>query len=204
MKRTHRNIRQANLILSKIITIFTLSLFIIFLGCAKSHQVFINPSIPIHNSNLGNGLTVGVKVVDTRSSNIISRWQSDFKIRGFTVISQGDLKDIFTTKFRQGLTMLGFSTKTFNSNSKRTLEVEILNIKSQYQENPPNLNIQVKADIKVTCSNKNKVSRKFSSRKNRSGLSPASFPNESLINNNLSEIMGKVFIDPSIIACLKS
>lgn len=193
------------LLSSKIVTIYFLALLVNLLGCAKSHRVFINPSIPIHNSNLGNGLTVGVKVIDTRSSNVISRWEGGFKIRKFTVISQGDLKDIFTTKVRQGLTMLGYSPKNFSSKSTRSLKIEIVNIKSRYQEKPPKINIQVKADIKAICSNQGRrTSKNFSSRKYRSGISPASFPNESLINDNLSEVMGKIFSDPSILSCLNN
>ena len=192
------------LISSKIFTITVIALFVTLPGCSKSHRVHINPSIPIHSSNIGDGLNVAVKVVDARPSNVISKWQGGFKVRKFTVISQGDLKDIFTTRIRQGLSMLGFSPKNFNMKSKRSLEVEILNIKSRYQENPPKINIQVKADIKVICKNQGKrTSKNFSSKKNRSGISPASFPNENLLNNNLSEIMGEIFNDPSIISCLK-
>jgi uncharacterized lipoprotein YajG len=99
--------------------------------------------------------------------------------------------------------MLGFSPKNFNLKPDRSLEIEILNIKSRYQQNPPKINIQVKADIKATCRNKGKrISKNFSSKKNRSGISPASFPNESLLNDNLSEIMGNIFTDPSVISCL--
>jgi len=191
------------LISSKIFTIIVIAFFVTLPGCSKSHRVHINPSIPIHSSNIGDGLNVAVKVVDARSSNVISKWQGGFKVRKFTVISQGDLKDIFTTRIRQGLSMLGFSPKNFNMKSKRSLEVEILNIKSRYQENPPKINIQVKADIKVICKNQGKrTSKNFSSKKNRSGISPASFPNENLLNNNLSEIMGEIFNNPSIISCL--
>jgi uncharacterized lipoprotein YajG len=191
------------IIFLRIFTILALAFIFILTGCAKDHRVLINPSIPIHNSTIGKGLTVAVKVVDTRSSNIISKWQGEFKVRKFTVTSQGDLKDIFTTRVRQGLSMLGFSPKNLNLKPGRSLIIEILNIKSHYQQNPPKINIQVKADIKATCRNKGKkVSKKFSSRKNRSGISPASFPNENLLNDNLSEIMGRIFTDPSVISCL--
>jgi uncharacterized lipoprotein YajG len=191
------------IIFLRIFTILVLFFIFILTGCAKNHRVLINPSIPIHNSTIGKGLTVAVKVVDTRSSNIISKWQGEFKVRKFTVTSQGDLKDIFTTRVRQGLSMLGFSPKNLNLKPGRSLIIEILNIKSHYQQNPPKINIQVKADIKATCRNKGKkVSKKFSSRKNRSGISPASFPNENLLNDNLSEIMGRIFTDPLVISCL--
>lgn len=187
----------------KIVNIVFLSLIIFFPGCAKTHRVFINPSIPIHDSNVGNGLSVAVKVIDVRSSNVISKWQGGFKVRKFTVITQGDLKDIFTTRIRQGLTKLGFSPKNFNSNAERSLKVEILNIKSRYQEKTPKMNIQVKADVKVTCQNQEKIlSKSFTSKKSRSGISPASFPNEGLLNANLSEIMAKIFNDRPLIACL--
>ena len=114
------------IISSKIVTLFVLAYFATLLGCTNNHRVFINPSIPIHNSNIGNGVTVGVKVVDARSSNVISKWQGEYKMRKFTVISQGDLKDVFTTKVRQGLTMLGYSPKNFNIKSARSLEIKIL------------------------------------------------------------------------------
>jgi uncharacterized lipoprotein YajG len=191
------------LIFLKIINIAFLSLFIILSGCSKNHRVLINPSIPIHDSNIGDGLPVAVKAVDVRSSNVISKWQGGFKVRKFTVISQGDLKDIFTTRIRQGLTKLGFSPKNFSPNAERSLKIEILNIKSRYQENPPKMNIRVKANIKATCqSREQRFSKSFTARKNRSDISPASFPNENLLNASLSEIMGKIFSDPALIACL--
>jgi len=182
---------------------YLLALFVISSGCAKNHQVLIDPSIPIHSSDMGNGLPVAVKVVDTRPSNIISRWQGGFNVRKFTITSQGDLKDIFTTRVRQGLTMLGFYPKIYSQVSERALKIEILDIKSRYQENPPKINIQVKTSIKAICENRKKrFSKNFTSRKTRSNISPASFPNESLLNNSLSEVMGQIFSDTSLIACL--
>ena len=190
------------LIASQIVTIVFLVLFIIS-GCAKNHRVFIDPSMLIHDSTIGNRLSVAVRVVDSRPSNVISKWQDRFKIRKFTIISQGDLKDIFTTRVRQGLTKLGFSPKNFHLKSDRSLKIDILNIKSRYQEDPPKIKISVKAYIKATCKNQGKrLSKNFTLRKNRSGISPASFPNESFLNNSLSAIMGEIFTDPSLIACL--
>ncbi len=180
-----------------------LTLFIFSSGCAKNHRVFINPSVPIHDSDIGKGLPVAVKVIDIRSSNVISKWQGGLKVRRFTVISQGGLKDIFTTRIKQGLTKLGFSPKNFNSKTERVLKIEILNIKSRYQENIPRMNVQIKADVKATCQNQEKrLSKIFTSKKKRFGITPVTFPNEKLLNASLSEIMGKIFSDPSLIACL--
>ena len=49
-------------------------------------------------------------------------------MRRFTVISQGDLKDIFTTRVKEGLTKLGFSPKNFNFKTERYLKIEILKV----------------------------------------------------------------------------
>ena len=187
----------------KIIFIGFLTLFIFSSGCAKNHRVFINPSVPIHDSDIGKGLPVAVKVVDIRSSNVISKWQGGLKVRKFTVISQGDLKDVFITRAKQGLTKLGFSPKNFNSKAARALKIEILNIKSHYQEKIPRMNVQVKADIKATCQNQEKRLRKiFTAKKKRFDITSATFPNEKLLNACLSEVMGKIFSDPSLISCL--
>ena len=180
-----------------------LTLFIFSSGCAKNHRVFINPSVPIHHSDIGKGLPVAVKVIDIRSNNVISKWKGGLKVRKFTVISQGDLKDIFTIRIKQGLTKLGFSPKNFSSKTERVLKIEILNIKSRYQENIPWMNVQVKADVRATCQNQEKrLSKIFTSKKKRFDITPATFPNEKLLNASLSEIMGKIFSNPSLIACL--
>jgi uncharacterized lipoprotein YajG len=187
----------------KILSITIFVCFIISSGCSKNHRVFIDPSILIHNSTIGKGLPVSVKVVDNRSNNIISKWEDRFKVRKFTIISQGDLKEIFRTRTLQGLTKLGFMPKNLNLKSDRSLKIEILNINSRYQEDPPKINIRVKANIKATCKNqKRKLSKNFTTSKNRFGISPASFPNESFLNDSLSEVMGKVLTDPSLMICL--
>lgn len=174
-----------------------------FSGCAKNHRVFIDPSIPIHNSEIGNGLPVAVKVNDIRSSNVIAKWQGGLKVRKFTVTSQSDLKDIFNTRVQQALTKLGFSPKNFTYKTDRSLKVEILSIKSRYQEKIPTMNVQVKASVRASCQNReSRLSKSFSAKKKRSQIAPATFPNENLLNAALSEILGKMFTDPALIACL--
>jgi uncharacterized lipoprotein YajG len=65
------------------------------------------------------------------------------------------------------------------------------------------MNILVKADVRAICQSRGKrFSKSFTSRMSRSDISPASFPNENLLNSSLSEIMGEIFSDPALIACL--
>ena len=189
--------------LLQIIYILILTLFFLSTGCAKTHRININPSLPIHNSNIGNGLPVSIKVIDNRSSNIVSKWQDGLKMGKFTIISQGDLKEIFTTKVQHGLSKLGFSPKKSIFKTKRTLKVEITNIRSLYQLSIQKMNIRVKTDLKAICQNQNKrISKGFTSKKMRSDITPATFPNEKLLNACLSEVLGKIFTDAEILACL--
>jgi uncharacterized lipoprotein YajG len=70
-------------------------------GCTKHHQVSLNPSLPIHDSKIGNNISVSLYVEDTRQSNIIAKWQKG--LRKFSISAQNNLKDIFSTKIQQGL-----------------------------------------------------------------------------------------------------
>ena len=70
-------------------------------GCTKHHQVFLNPSLPVQDSKIGNNIPVSLYVEDTRQSNIIAKWQKGH--RKFSISAQNDLKDIFSTKIQQVL-----------------------------------------------------------------------------------------------------
>ncbi len=177
--------------------------FALFSGCTKHHQVSLNPSLPIHNSVMGNNIPIALYVNDARSSNIISKWQGDFKIRKFSVTSQGDVKDIFSAKIQQGLKKLGFLPRVHKRNPDHSLKVDILSIKSMYQENILKMDIRVKTSLHASCYNKGKqYSKTFTSRKSRKGITPATFPNENLLNASLSELLGNMFKDQALLSCL--
>ena len=69
-------------------------------GCTTHHQVFLDPSLPIHDSKIGNNIPISLYVEDSRQSNIISKWQKG--IRKFSIYAQNDLKDIFSAKTQHG------------------------------------------------------------------------------------------------------
>ena len=100
-------------------------------GFSTHHQVFLDPSLPIHNSKIGNNITVSLYVKDTGQSNIIAKWHKG--IRKFSISAQNDLKDIFSAKIQHGLKKLGFNPKARLLNPKNSLKVDILNIKSKYK-----------------------------------------------------------------------
>jgi len=169
-------------------------------GCSKHHQVFLNPSLPIHNSNIGNNIPISLYVEDARRSNIIAKWQKGF--RKFSISAQNDLKDIFSLKLQQGLKKLGFIPKIHRRNPNHSLKVYVLNIKSKYSVSP-RMNVRVKSSLRATCYNKGrKFSKIYSAKKSRIGITPATFPNENLINAGLSEILGEMLTDRALLSCL--
>jgi len=176
-------------------------MFLLSAGCATEHQVFLNPSLPIHDSNIGNNIPVSLYVEDIRRSNFIAKWKKG--LRNFSVSSQNDLKDIFSVKIKQGLKKLGFIPQVNRKNPNHSLKIDILEIRSKYSEKVPRMDVWVKAKLRATCNNKGKkYSNIYSSKKNRRGITPATFPNENLLNANLSEILGQLFTDPALLACL--
>ena len=75
-------------------------------GCTTYHQVFFDPSLPIHDSKIGNNNPVSLYVEDIRRSNIIAKWHKG--IRKFSISAQNDLKDIFSAKIQHGLKKIRF------------------------------------------------------------------------------------------------
>ena len=178
-------------------------LYFFVTGCTKHHQVFLNPSLPIHDSKIGNKIPVSLYVEDSRRNNVIAKWKKG--LRKFNISSQHDLKDIFSTKIQQGLIKLDFIPKIHRRNPDQSLNVRILNIRSYYSERLPRMDVRINSKIQATCKNNGKqYSKTFSAQKNRKGITPATFPNENLLNAALSEILGRMFTDQALIACLIS
>jgi len=180
---------------------FTLLLVLLLsTGCTTHHLVFLDPSILIHNSKIGNNIIVSLSVEDTRQSNIIAKWHRG--IRKFSISAQNDLKDIFSAKIQHGLKKLGFIPKARLRNPNHSLKVDILNIKSQYKLSS-RMNVRVKTSLRATCnSNGRKYSNLYFAKKSRSGITPATFPNENLLNASLSELLGEMFRDKALLYCL--
>ena len=181
-----------------------LYLFIFFLtGCTKHHQIFLDPSLPIHDSKIGNKIPVSLYVEDSRRNNIIAKWKKG--LRKFSISSQHDLKEMFSTKIQQGLIKLNFIPKIHRRNPDQSLNVRILEIRSYYNDRFPRMDVRVNSKIQATCKNTDKqYSNTFSAQNNRKGITPATFPNENLLNAALSEVLRQILTNEALLVCLKS
>jgi uncharacterized lipoprotein YajG len=177
-----------------------LLVFLLPIGCTTHHQVFLDPSLPIHDSKIGNNIPISFNVEDTRQSNIIAKWQKG--IRKFSISAQNDLKDIFSAKIQHGLKKLGFIPKARTRNPNYSLKVDILNIKSKYTVNS-RMDVRVKTNLRATCNNNGqKYSNLYFTKISRFGITPSTFPNENLLNASLSQLLGKMFRDNALLSCL--
>src|SRR5437867_241417 len=93
-------------------------------GCAWVPQkVTIAPQLQVPASNLGNGATVVVKVLDTRPSLRIGYRGMDSKLAEIT--TDQNLAPIFQQKIIQGLTQQGFNAVASSDQRTRVLKIEI-------------------------------------------------------------------------------
>ena len=85
----------------------------------------------------------------------------------------------------------------------KTLRVDIVRLKSTYEEKLPFLKVRVQAALRARCTNTGEnYSRTYSYQKHLNSVPASTFPNENLINDTLSETLKKMFEDEKLISCL--
>ncbi len=180
-----------------------ISLFLYCTGCSQQHFVKVDPALPVSRSDLGQNTSLGLTVIDSRPSNLISKWKGKFNFRRFRITPEQDLADVLHAKIATGLQKKGFTPKRFPSQNIKVLKVEILQLKSIYDENGPNLGVKVGAVLRAHCNNKDQTYRReYRERLTRNPIAPTSFPNETLVNASLSGALKKMFSDDQLLKCL--
>jgi len=184
-------------------TFILISLFLNFSGCSQQHFVRIDPALPVSLSNLGQNTVLGLKVIDSRPSNLISKWKGKFNFRRFRISPEQDLANVLYAKIEAGLRKTGFTPKQFPSPNMQVLKVEIVKLKSIYDDIDPNRGVKVGAVLRAHCNNKGQAyQREYRERLTRHPISPTSFPNETLVNASLSGALKKMFSDDQLLKCL--
>jgi len=178
-------------------TYISLAFFLTLAACSQQHFVKIDPALPVSQSNLG------LKVIDSRPSNLISKWKGKFNVRSFRISPEQDLAEVLYTKIATGLQKTGFTPKRFPPENMQVLRVEILQLKSIYAEDIPRRGIKVDATLRAHCDNKGQTYKKvYRERLTKNPINPASFPNETLVNASLSGTLKKMFLDDRLLNCL--
>ncbi len=184
--------------------VFTLIFALLFFtGCSQTHSITIDPALPVSRSEIGQNKPMGFKVIDSRPSNLISKWKGSFNVRSFTISPGNDLAGIVHSKIEKGLQIMGFVPRRFSIQQTRVLKVEILQLKSIYHKNRPRLGVKVNSVLRAQCEN-NGLTYKMDYREHlsRNPITPTSFPNESLVNAAISGALKKMFADDRLLKCL--
>ena len=181
-------------------------IIILSTGCMQRHYIAIDPYVPVTPHSFKQPKPVGLQVINARpSNNIAQRSGPDlfFFRPKFTVRSESDLTDVMRKKISEGLFRMGFKPKRIEKIPYRTFRVEIVRLKSNYEEKLPALNIRVQTALRGRCINRGKSYFKTYSYEKQLNSAPVStFPNENLINETLSETLKKMFKDKKLISCL--
>ena len=189
------------LILSNILFFF----LTLFYGCAQRHTIVIDPDLPITPRETAQFTPIGLRVDDSRATNIIARWNGSLNIRKFTISPDRDIREPIHSKIKQGLQMLGFHVKPLREGILPLLRVEILSLKSSYSGQIPHLNIRVQSAFRVSCKSQSQTYKKiYTDKRERRRVLPSSFPNELLVNSSFSSIFRKIFTDGKLLDCLAS
>lgn len=184
-------------------TYISLAFFLTLAACSQQHFVKIDPALPVNQSNIGLNTTLGLKVIDSRPSNLISKWKGKFNFRSFRIAPEQDLAEVLYAKIATGLQKTGFTPKRFPPENMQVLLVEILQLKSIYDEDIPRRGVKVDATLRAHCNNKGQTYKKvYRERLSRNPINPASFPNEILVNASLSGTLNKMFLDNRLLKCL--
>lgn len=173
-------------------------------SCSERHFLSIDPTVPVNRKNIGNGEKLLLRVTDMRRSKTISNWQGGYKLREFTISSDADVAETLKSKVRQGLELLGFHPRKAQSASlRKSLKVEILKIKSLYNEKQPYRRVKVQAVLRATCDNEGRrYHNVYKADKSKTNIAPATFPNAKLVNATLSESLRMMFHDVTLLDCL--
>lgn len=174
-----------------------------FSGCSQTHTITIDPALPVSRSDVGQNKTVGLKIIDSRPSNLISKWKGTFNVRSFTISPGNDLTDSVHSKIEKGLQIIGFVPRRYSTQHTRALKVEILQLRSVYHENRPRQGVKVSSVLRAQCKNGDLAYKMdYREQLSRNFINPTSFPNESLVNAAISGTLRKMFVDDHLLKCL--
>ena len=168
-------------------------------GCAWVPQkVTIAPHLQMPASNLGNGATVVVRVLDTRLSVRIGFRGLDSKLAEIT--TDENLASIFQQRIIEGLTRQGFKAVAASEQPARELKVEIRALQYTTDMDFWKGTIRTKASIQAHSKTEDAVYDKLyvAERQQTVMEAPGAKTNASLINGTISDVLQRLLADEKL------
>jgi uncharacterized lipoprotein YajG len=177
----------------------------VFAACTQVHSVAVVPELFVSPSQVGDGKTVGVRVVDRRASKIIGQGTGQLVMfRKYKIEPRPGLTATLEETAREGLRKLGFRPKAFNQEESRRLSVELLALRNTYTEKGTGFEEVMKVALKAHCRAKGgDYANEFRvTKEEEHPMVLTNFPNEELINLTVSLAFQRMFQDEQLLACL--
>lgn len=175
-------------------------------GCAFQQQrVILQPELRMLPSEIGQGKSVAVKVVDERP-------EKDFGHRGSVygkmakISSNQDVAAVIRVKVEEGLKRSGFQPEPWKEESPRSLRVEIRFIEYSTSAGYWTGGVHTKSTLKAISSNGGKLYENIYRVENeeRVMVVPFADENEKSINDIVSLALQKMFNDTELLTFLAS
>lgn len=178
--------------------ILVLSLVLLF-GCYPAQQASLQPTLNVMPSSLGHNKTIGVRVVDERSSKSLGR--RDF---GSEITANQDVVALVEKEVFNGLKKKGFNPISYSKEHSIRLTIEIRLLEYSTTTGFVTSSYITKGAIKAIGINKDKIYERIYRSEKEKGriIIPSAFDNEQLINAVFSDVLAKLLNDYELFSFL--
>ena len=179
-------------------------IFFLGFGCVHRHEVVVNPKVFVKPSEIGNGRTIYLKIMDSRPNNDIYKREGNFKTNKVRIVADSNLEDSITKSLQRGFQDLGFRVKTRPESGSSSLKVTIVETKFSMFANTSGFHQQMKAGFRAAVKiGSQKYTQTYRDVQKVSQKVPfGRFLNERLINLAISQSLQKIFSDPKLLNIL--
>lgn len=133
--------------------LLALALILALSACGVTGQtVFIRPMAKVTGSNVGQGKTVAVRVVDSRADKVIGYRDTDFG-KNAPIRAEGDLGEALLNSVTRALGELGFNPSSYREGSPRVLTIEIRSLAYEAVKETMSTKSRVRTVLKAHATN---------------------------------------------------
>jgi uncharacterized lipoprotein YajG len=173
-------------------------------SCAFIDQnVKITPSVEVAKSNIGNGRTVGIKVVDEREDSLIGKRGSAYGDAAAIKTDQ-DMVELFSVEISRGFENKGFEPVPYLEEIPVYVKVEIRSVEYDTSMGLWTAGNMANSAIKVIAYNESKNYEKMyrSQVEIRTAFVASQETNAKIINQAVSDVIEKMFQDEDLLSFL--
>jgi uncharacterized lipoprotein YajG len=186
--------------------LFGVAVAIAVSGCAFNPQkASLAPVVNVAESNIGNGATVGFRVVDERVNKSLGRRGTAYGAAAEITTDQ-DVAALVQEKVKEGLTRKGFTVVDFSAPANASLTLELRALEYSTSQGFWTGGVNVDGAIKAIAARPGDSYERMyrADSEHRVVVVPTAGKNSEWINSALSELLGQVFEDVGLFRFLST